>query len=90
MSSMVIFRGKISEAIDYFNNPRGEFIILIEGFINNDINNRTSESDIVDILKDMDVGELKTKEIVNNVFKKTGFSKKSIYKIWLDLRKEKK
>ena len=85
-----IYRGKISEAIDYFNNPRGEFIILIEGFINNDINNRTSESDIVDILKDMDVGELKTKEIVNNVFKKTGFSKKSIYKIWLDLRKEKK
>ncbi|MBM04110.1 MAG: 16S rRNA (cytidine(1402)-2'-O)-methyltransferase [Dehalococcoidia bacterium] len=85
-----IFRGKISEAIDNFNNPKGEFIILIEAFISDDIRKKTSESDVLKILKDIDVSKLKTKEIVDIVFNETGVSKKNIYKMWLDLSKGKK
>ncbi|MBN19054.1 MAG: 16S rRNA (cytidine(1402)-2'-O)-methyltransferase [Chloroflexi bacterium] len=84
-----IFRGKISEAIDVFTKPKGEFIILLEGHKKSpDVLN--SRNEIAGILKDMDVDKLKTKEIVNNVFLKTGFSKKNIYKICLELMKEKK
>jgi len=83
-----IFRGKISEAIDEFKNPKGEFIILLEGLNTNIIENEPNYSDILDILKEMDTSELKTKEIVNNVSNRIGVSKRNVYKIWLDLKKE--
>ena len=56
----------------------------------NDIRKKTSESDVLKILKDIDVSKLKTKEIVDIVFNETGVSKKNIYKMWLDLSKGKK
>ena len=78
-----IFRGKVSEALDYFAQPRGEFTLIIEG------GPRKRGGEAVGVLA-KELSYLKNqgmgaKEAVAQVSKTRGLPKKEVYKAWLKL-----
>ena len=81
-----VFRGKISQAMEHFTQPRGEFTLVIEG-------KRGGEpqltSDIKQQLRQMSQSGLAAKEAVAKVAGDTGLSKKELYRAWLEVAKSK-
>jgi len=78
-----VFRGNISQAIEHFDNPRGEFTLVIEG--------KTAEEQTVDVslikneLERLKSQGIKAKEATTQVSKKHGITRKQAYDIWLSL-----
>ncbi|ACZ61487.1 16S rRNA (cytidine(1402)-2'-O)-methyltransferase [Dehalococcoides mccartyi] len=81
-----IFRGSISQAISHFDQPRGEFVLVVEG-----CKPPVSQPELTDdIIKEL--GMLKkqgkpAKEAVALVSQKSGLPKKEIYRAWLKINK---
>ena len=79
-----VFRGKLSQAIAHFAEPRGEFTLVIEG--------KKKEIPEIDELVQ---GELKkhyrrgssAREAVAEVSQKSGIAKKKVYQAWVNLLK---
>jgi 16S rRNA (cytidine1402-2'-O)-methyltransferase len=77
-----IFRGTVSQAIEHFIEPRGEFTLVIEG--------KAKESkpllteDIERRLHDMRLSGVIAKEAIAEVAGETGLSKKKLYQVWLE------
>ena len=76
-----VFRGTISQAIEHFTQPRGEFTLVIEG-------KRVKEKpqlteDIESKLHNMRLSEVSAKEAIAKVAGETGISKKELYRAWL-------
>jgi 16S rRNA (cytidine1402-2'-O)-methyltransferase len=78
-----VFRGRISEAIEHFTGPRGEFTLVVEGKkiavkpkLTNDIKRQ--------LLK-MRLSGVPAKEAIASVGKETGLSRKELYQAWLKL-----
>ncbi len=78
-----IFRGTISQAIEHFTEPRGEFTLVIEGKSEKDRPQLTK--DIERQLHDMRLSGAAAKEAVAMVAGETGLSKKELYQVWLRL-----
>ncbi len=78
-----VFRGRISQAIEYFTQPRGEFTLVIEG--KREGNRPQLTPAIEQQLRHMRQSELTAKEAVARVALETGLSKKEIYQAWLRL-----
>ncbi len=76
-----IFRGKISEALEYFGEPRGEFTLVIEGK-NERTESRITE-DIENRLDEMRRSGLTAREVIAVVSGETGLSRKELYQAWL-------
>ena len=78
-----IFRGSISEAIDHFDKPRGEFTIVIQGKLEKDRvdTGNTLENE----LRTLQQQGVNAKEAIPRVVKSTGLPKKEVYKAWLRL-----
>jgi len=78
-----VFRGSISQAIEHFENPRGEFTLVIEG--------ETEEEQTIDVssikkeLKQLKMRGLKAKEATVKISKEYGINRKEVYDIWLSL-----
>jgi 16S rRNA (cytidine1402-2'-O)-methyltransferase len=78
-----IYRGTVSQAINHFKEPRGEFTLVIEG--------RTAEKkaqmtdEIEKQLEGLCLAGAKAKEAVAAVSSETGLTKKELYKAWLKL-----
>ena len=77
-----IFRGSVSEALQHFNDPRGEFTLVIEG--------KSKEKprltdDIVLKLEALHQSGVGAREAVATVVKETGLSRKEVYQAWLKL-----
>lgn len=78
------FRGKISELIDVFNEPKGEYIILL------DLNNIQEEQDNVEDKTPEEQYEfyknqgLEKKEIIKIIAKNRKVSKNEIYQMFID------
>ncbi len=79
-----VFRGDISEAIEHFTTPKGEFTILIAGSVQTPGSVNTDWArDELQRLKDQGY---KAKESVSAVVLATGLSRKVAYRMWLDVR----
>jgi len=78
-----VFRGRISQAITHFTQPRGEFTLVIEGKAEKDKPLLTP--DIERQLSDMHRSGVTAKEAIAKVAGETGLSKKELYRAWLKL-----
>ena len=80
-----VFRGTISQAIEHFTEPRGEFTLIIEGKKDRDKPRLTE--DIERRLHDMYLSGAGAKEAIASVAGETGLPKKELYRAWLRLDK---
>ena len=78
-----VFRGKISQAIEHFTEPKGEFTLVIEGKKERDKLQFTE--DVERELDDMRLSGVAAKEAIAKVAGETGLSKKELYRAWLRL-----
>lgn len=86
-----IYRGRISEALDFFvdNRPRGEFVLVVEGKSDEDIKAEKEAlwSDLSireHLLKVIEEG-IDKKEAIKLVAKERGIAKKEVYKHSMDI-----
>ena len=80
-----VFRGTLQAAIDYFQEPRGEFTLVIEG-VNSKPLADTEQARISakkELLK-LKAQRLGAKEAVAFVVKSTGMPRKVVYALWLE------
>jgi 16S rRNA (cytidine1402-2'-O)-methyltransferase len=78
-----VFRGKISQAIGHFTEPRGEFTLVIEGKKGEEKPQLTEA--IEKQLQDMRRSGMGAKQAVARVAEETGLSRKELYRAWLRL-----
>ena len=78
-----VFRGTVSEAINYFHKPRGEFTLVIEGKSKD--KESTVNEDVEKQLHELYLGGAKAREAIGVVSEQTGLSRKELYKSWLKL-----
>ncbi len=78
-----VFRGTISQAIEHFTEPRGEFTLVIEGKGEKDKPLLTE--DIEKQLHHMRRSGVMAKEAIARLAGETGLSKKELYQAWLRL-----
>ncbi len=78
-----VFRGTISQAIEHFTEPRGEFTLVIEGKMERDKPQLTE--DIERQLHHMRLSGVTAKEAIAKVAGETGLPKKELYRAWLRL-----
>jgi len=78
-----VFRGKISEAMAHFTEPRGEFTLVIEGKARQDRPLLTE--DIERQLRNMSLSGRTARDAINEVASETGLSRKELYRAWLKL-----
>lgn len=78
-----VFRGRISQAIGHFAEPRGEFTLVIEGKKEQEKPQLTEA--IEKQLQHMRLSGMGAKEAVASVAGETGLSKKELYRAWLRL-----
>lgn len=77
-----VFRGRVSEAIARFAEPRGEFTLVIEGKLKEE---GKVSADTVDQLRRLRDEGLPAKEAVARVAKASGVSRREVYRAWLSL-----
>jgi 16S rRNA (cytidine1402-2'-O)-methyltransferase len=79
-----VFRGKVSQAIEHFTEPRGEFTLVLEGAAGPatpvDINIRRS----LQLLAESGLGARQSVALLSSL---TGVARKTLYKDWLDINK---
>jgi len=78
-----VFRGRISQAIEHFTEPRGEFTLVVEG--RREKNKPSLTEDIKKQLYQMRLSGVTAKEAIARVSRETGLSKKELYRAWLKL-----
>lgn len=78
-----VFRGTISQAIEHFTEPRGEFTLVIEGKAEKDKLQLTEA--IKKQLYHMRQSGVTAKEAIGKVAGETGLSRKELYQAWLKL-----
>ena len=80
-----IFRGTVSQAMEHFTQPKGEFTIVIEGKPEPDKPEMTE--DIKQQLYELYLSGAKAKQAVTTLAAETGLSRKELYQTWLRLDK---
>ena len=76
-----IFRGTVQQAIDHFQEPRGEFTLVLEGAA---LETETlSLEEAVAMLKDLREQGLGARDAAARVAEASGLSRKELYKLWL-------
>jgi len=76
-----VFRGRISQAIDHFAEPRGEFTLVIEGKKEPEKPQLTEA--IEKQLQNMRRSGVGAKQAVARVAEETGLSRRELYQAWL-------
>ncbi|MFA5629109.1 MAG: 16S rRNA (cytidine(1402)-2'-O)-methyltransferase [Dehalococcoidales bacterium] len=77
-----VFRGTASEALEHFNDPRGEFVLVIDGKAKE---KPQLTGDVIKRLEALQQEGLGARESVEKVVKETGLAKKEVYQAWLKL-----
>ncbi len=78
-----VFRERISQAIEHFTEPRGEFTLVIEG--KGEKNKPQLTEDIERQLHQMRLSGVTAKEAIAKVAGETSLSRKELYRAWLKL-----
>jgi 16S rRNA (cytidine1402-2'-O)-methyltransferase len=76
-----VFRGRISEALERFTEPRGEFTLVIEGAT--DAPAPPLEEARRDLLRRREAGE-PARRAVPDVAKRYGLPRREVYRMWLE------
>lgn len=79
-----IFRGTISEALEHFTAPRGEFTLVIAG--NRDFPPPSIDEDFEKRLLRMQQSGITAKEAIAQLSEETGLSRKKIYQAWIKMK----
>ena len=79
-----VFRGSISEAVDHFQQPRGEFTLVIEG--EKEAEKPVLTSDIEQELCQLQNQGITAREAVKRLSLTTGLSRRELYQAWLKLK----
>jgi 16S rRNA (cytidine1402-2'-O)-methyltransferase len=78
-----VFRGTISQAIDHFTQPKGEFTLVIEGKGEKEKPQLTEAVEWQ--LRSLRLSGVTAKEAIARVAGETGLSKRELYRAWLKL-----
>jgi len=78
-----VFRGTVSQAIEHFNNPRGEFTLVIEGA---EVSSGEIALSIEEELQKLYDRGVSSKEAINTLASSSGISKKKLYSCWLNIK----
>ena len=79
-----VFRGSISKAVDHFQQPRGEFTLVIEG--EKEAEKPVLTSDIEQELCQLQNQGITAREAVKQLSLATGLSRRELYQAWLKLK----
>jgi len=79
-----VFRGSISKAVDHFQQPRGEFTLVIEG--EKEAEKPVLTSDIEQELCQLQNQGITAREAVKRLSLTTGLSRRELYQAWLKLK----
>ncbi|OGO37729.1 MAG: 16S rRNA (cytidine(1402)-2'-O)-methyltransferase [Chloroflexi bacterium RBG_16_57_8] len=78
-----VFRGRISEAVDRFTEPRGEFTLVVEGRTASEKPGLTG--DVERRLREMRLAGMTAREAISRISSDTGLARKDLYRAWLRL-----
>jgi len=78
-----VFRGRISQAIEHFSQPRGEFTLVIEG--RREKGKPELTEDIEKKLDGMRISGVTAKEAIAKIAAETGLPKRELYRAWVKL-----
>ena len=79
-----VFRGTVSEAIEHFEQPRGEFTLVIEGKATGKQDDTDAEELALSLLDGLIVQGAGARHAVEHVTAVTGLSRRQVYRMWLD------
>ena len=77
------FAATVSQAKNYFSEPKGEFTLVIEG--NKEKKELQTSAEIADRMADMKAAGIKAREAISLLADETGLSRKELYRAWLKL-----
>ncbi len=80
-----VFRGTVSEALEYFKEPRGEFTLVIEGL--SGAPEQPETGDIENKLHELYLSGVPARDAVAALSETTGLSRRELYRTWLKLDK---
>lgn len=76
-----VFRGTISQALEHFPEPRGEFTLVVEGHRGRPEIDAAGLQEEIRWLKGQGVG---ARAVAERLSRKSGLPKREVYKAWLD------
>ena len=80
-----VFRGPVTEALQHFSEPRGEFTLIVRGVDAGSVSNEAAFQQAREILIDESARGSKSKEAIAAA-STTGLSKNDLYRLWLEIR----
>lgn len=80
-----VFRGTLSAALEHFAEPRGEFVIVVEGTKNTKVA-PVLDGDITTQLKELKSAGIPAKEAATKMAAASGLSRRELYRAWLKLK----
>jgi 16S rRNA (cytidine1402-2'-O)-methyltransferase len=80
-----VFRGTIREAVEHFQQPRGEFTLVIEGY--KGARKPASASELGQELRRLHQRGITARDAISQLALTTGLSKKELYRAWLELKR---
>jgi 16S rRNA (cytidine1402-2'-O)-methyltransferase len=82
-----IWRGTLSDAIDHFASPRGEFTLVIEGgAVNDDAHSR--EADAMTVISELRARGATAKDATAELQRRLGVSRREAYRAWQERQGE--
>lgn len=82
-----VFRGTVSQAIDHFQEPRGEFTLVIQGGTEEPVDTGDAEEAARAMLAELRSQGAHAKDAVSQVVEATGLPRRQAYRMWLDTAK---
>jgi len=76
------FRGTVSEALEHFAQPRGEFTLVIEGA---EESPPGDEGEALEMLRELQAGGSKAQEAVTEVSAALKLPRRTVYRLWISL-----
>ena len=83
-----IFRGTVSEAVDHFVRPRGEFTLVIGGAEETADEQPVQEQAVRDLLAGLKADGARVKDAVAQAVRETGLPRSRVYRIWLEIGRQ--
>ena len=83
-----IFRGTVTEALNYFERPRGEFTIVITGCRKPMQSDACQEQVVRDTLHKLWSEGVRAREAVSQVVEQSGLTRRNVYRMWLEVKEQ--
>ena len=81
-----VLRSSVSAALEHFQEPRGEFTLVIEGRSGGPDNGPDREASAREFLAQSRATGARAKDAVGHAAEETGLSKRAVYRLWLETK----